>query len=263
MEKKGIKCSYAVLVCILFAALAFVVDYSIIERKTSKCNCTDCETVNNEVISDAVEENEYPIFNYYYENYKQDGGVKNATVKINNNAIELLDDSFAAHDITVYRGLIIFEEVFTGYSNLVIANSNGEILKRITSDDLMGNRFSSYEIRDNSIYINSVPYRGAHDMYDLCIPYNRNGSEKAFFVEKIDYLGSNMFSDFELVSSKSWDEYVNNEGYVDECSKDMYKQEFISYFFYKLKYLDVNNVTLKYFDICILHSYTYNYIFFY
>ena len=37
MEKKGIKCSYAVLVCILFAALAFVVDYSIIERKTSKC----------------------------------------------------------------------------------------------------------------------------------------------------------------------------------------------------------------------------------
>ena len=32
-EKKTIKCSYAVLVIILFAALAFVTDYAFIERK--------------------------------------------------------------------------------------------------------------------------------------------------------------------------------------------------------------------------------------
>ena len=36
-EKKGIRCSYAVLVVILFAALCFVVDYAVIERKLNGC----------------------------------------------------------------------------------------------------------------------------------------------------------------------------------------------------------------------------------
>ena len=54
-EKKTIKCSYAVLVIILFAALAFGTDYAIIERKTSKCNCPKCEATNNEVISDNTD----------------------------------------------------------------------------------------------------------------------------------------------------------------------------------------------------------------
>ena len=38
MEKKGIRCSYAVLVIILFAALAFVTDYAFIQDKMHKCN---------------------------------------------------------------------------------------------------------------------------------------------------------------------------------------------------------------------------------
>jgi len=54
-EKKTIKCSYAVLVIILFAALAFVTDYAFIERKTSKCDCPKCEATNNEVISGNIE----------------------------------------------------------------------------------------------------------------------------------------------------------------------------------------------------------------
>lgn len=40
-EKKGIRCSYAVLVIILFAALCFVVDYSIIDRKLNRCDHSD------------------------------------------------------------------------------------------------------------------------------------------------------------------------------------------------------------------------------
>lgn len=40
-EKKGIRCSYAVLVIILFAALCFVVDYSIIDRKLNRCDHLD------------------------------------------------------------------------------------------------------------------------------------------------------------------------------------------------------------------------------
>ena len=54
-EKKTIKCSYAVLVIILFAALAFVTDYTFIERKTRKCDCPKCEATNNEVISDNTD----------------------------------------------------------------------------------------------------------------------------------------------------------------------------------------------------------------
>ena len=54
-EKKSIKCSYAVLVIILFAALAFVTDYAFIERKISKCDCPRCEATNNEVISGDIE----------------------------------------------------------------------------------------------------------------------------------------------------------------------------------------------------------------
>ena len=54
-EKKTIKCSYAVLVIILFAALAFVTDYAYIERKTRKCDCPKCEATNNEVISDNTD----------------------------------------------------------------------------------------------------------------------------------------------------------------------------------------------------------------
>ena len=63
-EKKTIKCSYAVLVIILFAALAFVTDYAYIERKTRKCDCPKCEATNNEVISDNTGFNENYVYTY-------------------------------------------------------------------------------------------------------------------------------------------------------------------------------------------------------
>lgn len=62
-EKKTIKCSYAVLVIILFAALAFVTDYAFIQNKMHKCNCPDCSlsgntTVTEDNANDTVTENE-------------------------------------------------------------------------------------------------------------------------------------------------------------------------------------------------------------
>lgn len=58
-ERKKISCSYAVLVIILFAALAFVTDYAIIERKMNKCNCPKCEvTTNNEEKDEPITNNE-------------------------------------------------------------------------------------------------------------------------------------------------------------------------------------------------------------
>ena len=56
--KKKIRCSYAVLVIILFAALAFVTDYAVIERKTRTCNCPKCEIKNYEVQEENSTDNE-------------------------------------------------------------------------------------------------------------------------------------------------------------------------------------------------------------
>ena len=56
--KKKIRCSYAVLVIILFAALAFVTDYAVIERKTRTCACPKCEIKNYEVQEENTIDNE-------------------------------------------------------------------------------------------------------------------------------------------------------------------------------------------------------------
>lgn len=66
-EKKKISFSYALLVVILFAALAFVTDYAIIERKMNKCNCSECEVTSNEVLSidkDNIQNEENNSYNY-------------------------------------------------------------------------------------------------------------------------------------------------------------------------------------------------------
>ena len=83
-EKKKNSCSYAVLVIILFAALAFVVDYAIIERKMNKCNCPKCEvTTNNGVKEDNIvvedDNNEQANGNVVDINYESKG-VKEFTV---------------------------------------------------------------------------------------------------------------------------------------------------------------------------------------
>ena len=68
-EKKGIKCSYAVLVIVLFAALAFVTSYAYIQNKTTKCSCPDCSlsgnaNVVNDKIGDPVR-NDFGLYNEY------------------------------------------------------------------------------------------------------------------------------------------------------------------------------------------------------
>lgn len=46
-ERKTIKCSYALLVIILFATVCFLTDYILISRKMNKCNCPKCEVTDN------------------------------------------------------------------------------------------------------------------------------------------------------------------------------------------------------------------------
>ena len=64
-EKKTIKCSYAFLVIILCAVIAFLTDYIVIDRKTRTCNCPKCEATNNEVISDNTIYSYEDVTGYY------------------------------------------------------------------------------------------------------------------------------------------------------------------------------------------------------
>lgn len=70
-EKKGIRCSYAVLVIILFAALAFVTDYAIIERKTRTCNCPKCSVSEN-----TTNDSKGYVGEYTYSNVDQETGIE-------------------------------------------------------------------------------------------------------------------------------------------------------------------------------------------
>ena len=61
-EKKGIRCSYSFLVIILFAALAFTVDYAVIERKMNKCKCPKCSLAEKYTYSGiAAQYSGYPL----------------------------------------------------------------------------------------------------------------------------------------------------------------------------------------------------------
>ena len=51
---KKIRFSYGVLVIILFATVAFLTDYILIERKIRMCDCPKCEVINKEVTNKEI-----------------------------------------------------------------------------------------------------------------------------------------------------------------------------------------------------------------
>lgn len=248
-ERKTIKCSYAVLVIVLFAALAFVTDYAIIERKTRSCSCPKCDSekvvdesniveiprVDNEVsdnnttnqveqpkIINVVENNDsYPQVTFYVEEDSQ-GAVTNTFIKINDRNIQLSEGTFRVNNITVFKGMVIFLESMTGNANLVVSDSNGNVIKRITPNELKGRTLTSYKIENNSIYIMSSNI--GFDAGRVCVPYNKGQNDEIKFVEKINYLGDNSFDNIEFVSSQTLFDFVNSsESTKIECSKDVYK----------------------------------------
>jgi hypothetical protein len=126
-EKKGISCSYAVLVIILFAALAFVVDYAVIERKLNKCSCPDCAaTANTNVVTDDTQSNSSNTSNsekYNYALYTKYGEfivTKNGDVYCNSlDGIDMNNSNiFTKGSVEVNYDLISMREedtIFDGY----------------------------------------------------------------------------------------------------------------------------------------------------
>ena len=127
-EKKNIKCSYALLVIILFATVAFLTDYIIIDRKTSKCYCPKCEAPNNEVKSDNTQVTDGKTYSY-----EDIAGVYRAEEKIDNNILPEYG--------TAYYSLILYSNGTYSYSRSVA-----------TGFTLYGN----YYVKNNEIHMNKL-----------------------------------------------------------------------------------------------------------
>lgn len=133
-EKKKISCSYAVLVIILFAALAFVTDYAIIERKMNKCNCPKCEiTTNNGDKEDniVVDENSSEQVN------RSDSDMS-AYIRTTNIKVQVADRNTYA-DVSVVDGKLEVKY----QSNTETYEINGEKVKSIHLD--------YYQSADNNV----------------------------------------------------------------------------------------------------------------
>ena len=129
-EKKTIKCSYAVLVIILFAALAFVTDYAFIERKMNKCNCPKCEATNNEVISGDIENKDNTDNTQVTENdeNKVENSIKNI-YNVNELTVKTMDDYSWFTDLSNYSNTVESFMVGKGYYASLDLNGKVTIVK--------------------------------------------------------------------------------------------------------------------------------------
>ena len=137
-EKKTIKCSYAVLVIILFAALAFVTDYAIIERKMNKCNCPKCEAITN---------NGEKIYDY-----KDVAGVYKASQGEYSYTLILSDDGLFRYSYGAGWGIV-------NYGNYFIKNNN------IYLNDLFHTASDPSVVIQNDIY--ELQIGDGHSIIDM------------------------------------------------------------------------------------------------
>lgn len=123
-EKKTIKYSYALLVIILFATVAFLTDYIIIDRKTSKCDCPKCEATNKEVISDNTD-NTQVIEN---DENKVENSIKNI-YNVNELTVKTMDDYSLFTDLSNYSNTVESFMVGKGYYASLDLNGKVTIVK--------------------------------------------------------------------------------------------------------------------------------------
>jgi len=134
-EKKTIKCSYAVLVIILCATVAFLTDYIVIDRKTKNCDCPKCEATNNEVISGDIENKD---------NTDNTQVTENKTYSYGDIAGLY---SYSAQSDAIPGGS-------TGYH--LYLNSNGTFYYEYFSGPANGGLLGNYIINGNSIKLNFI-----------------------------------------------------------------------------------------------------------
>lgn len=147
MEKKSIKCSYAFLVIILFAALAFVTDYTFIERKISKCDCPKCS-------DNVVQNGNYVDVSSNDENVVENSNVdSNSNNNLNSNVIskDVAHNNMFGNVIVTKDGSVYFRP-YEQYN----FNFSGDFVKGTYSVDdyILGpesDQFEGYKLNTSNI----------------------------------------------------------------------------------------------------------------
>lgn len=206
MKKK--KIGYNVLVIILFAIVCFLTVYIIVNRKVG----SDCASIGNVTVDNKESSKEktnnistsitYPKVDINYTNDEP-------AIEVNNNNVVLDEKTLSVSNITVFKDIVVFIQSDTDMSILTFVDSNGNIIKTISYDDVIGNKISNYEIKDNSIYITSHKL-AQDDIAVVCNLKAQNKNEDVVYTEKMEYLGNGKFSDLVLENIIKSDDYIKN-----------------------------------------------------
>jgi hypothetical protein len=238
-EKKTIKCSYTVLVIILFAALAFITDYIIIDRKTRKCNCPKCEATNNEVISDNTDNTQVTentkdkiVWNNHYSyscnkiendscfinngNYEiilsQNDG--NEFININNNIFKLENGKQIDNIYLLDDGYVFFTSG-NGTEFLLIDRSANIV------NDFRQYFDSSYEYNGVSWHDGYIDIYSTIAIHSTSICYHNLGYNSDDIVEKIiryQYIGNGKLDNPINYKQTKFSEYLKEQSGYDNCN---------------------------------------------
>lgn len=226
-KKKTIKCSYAVLVIILFAALAFVTDYAFIERKISKCDCPKCEVTNNEVISDNIENKDIKSFNECLKSDEDycslyDSNLKIELVKSNSNKFnsiiinkkqyDFFNDDIINNVVQTSDGNVYVEYFHNSLTNSILLDSNSSVVS--TFEELYENGLNNRVYYNDGIY-EVFSFKGESSPLRLCD--SLLDENVAVDITKKYKYENNEFVLIERIE-KSLLDYLNEEGY-SSCSE--------------------------------------------
>lgn len=158
-EKKTIKCSYACLVIILCATVAFLTDYIIIDRKTRKCDCPKCEITNNEVISGDIE--------------NKDNTDDTQVIEDGSNKYNEFADKIISERKTFFEGEFLYRTTVDGNNMIDVKYYNVELnpegeLKVIyySNDNSSDSKFIANDVLNYYIiYYGNGGYKGLYFIY--------------------------------------------------------------------------------------------------
>ena len=196
-EKKTIKCSYAVLVIILFATVAFLTDYIIIDRKTRKCDCPKCEATNNEVISGDIENKDNTDNTQVTENqtysYEDIAGVYHALVTNQDGQefslfLTLNDDYTFVYNYSVASGNVIYGNYIIDNDKIVLnslfVSGHGDASVRYHGKKFVIDIISSDQVVDNSG--SKVGFGNGDDINNIVLNKDSNYQNKASNFEQFN-----------------------------------------------------------------------------
>ncbi|MGM9849871.1 MAG: hypothetical protein ACI31V_03120 [Bacilli bacterium] len=248
-EKKTIKCSYALLVIILFATVAFLTDYIIIDRKTRKCDCPKCEATSNEVISDNTDNTQIT------EEKKDNSFCEHATTNVCANSVfeligrgqnYILDDDFNIRTLSDKISLVNnFKyadiEVVDGSLVFKIHEYSIDSIKGVVLDD-SSDESMTYNIPGEKIkYIYTYYYQPSGDTFIYLLTDNNNlyRSNYKHLIKENEFNFNNVI-DFKLIYSN-----VSDMKLIDVPSEYCYDNDDCTH---KEFYVDIDgeNVKVKY-----------------